>query len=108
LLTDEMKARTVIAGVSPDPVEKFREVIPKVTARSGKEFLVTLLADPRHEAIDRYGLLNEQAAARGRFLPHPTTYVIDRTGVVRWKFTEKDYRVRPANAQILEQLRKLK
>jgi peroxiredoxin len=57
--------------------------------------------------IDRYGLLNAEAAARGRFLPHPTTYVLDKRGVVRWKFTEKDYKVRPTNEVILKELIKL-
>jgi peroxiredoxin len=57
--------------------------------------------------IDLYGLRNEAAAARGRFLPHPTTYVIDRTGRVRWKFTEKNYAVRPTNDLILAELKKL-
>jgi peroxiredoxin len=66
------------------------------------------LSDADHATIDRYGLLNEAAAARGRFLPHPTTYVLDKEGVVRWKFTEVDYKIRPANAAILEQLQKLR
>jgi len=57
--------------------------------------------------IDRYGLLNEQAVTRGRFLPHPTTYVLDKQGIVRWKFTEKDYKIRPTNEAILTELKKL-
>ena len=84
-----------------------RDIIPKVTAKTGADFVITLLSDPNHEIIDRYGLLNESAAARGTFLPHPTTYVIDGTGVVRWKFTEKDYKVRPTNDMILLELKKL-
>ncbi len=56
--------------------------------------------------MDLYGLRNEAAAANGRFIPHPTTYVIDRSGRVTWKFTEKDYRVRPTNEQIRNALRK--
>lgn len=108
LLPATRKKDTVIVGVSPDPVDKIRDVIPKVTSRSGREFEVILLSDADHAVIDRYGILNETAAARGRFLPHPTTYVIDKTGVVRWKFTEKDYKTRPTNRMILEQLDKLR
>jgi peroxiredoxin len=54
--------------------------------------------------IDRYGLLNPD----GKGWPHPTTYVIDTKGVVRWKFTETNYTIRPTNKQILQELRKLK
>lgn len=102
-----MRAGTEIVAVSPDPLEKLGDIVPKVRSRSGGEFLITIVSDAKHEVIDRYGLLNEQAAARGRFLPHPTTYVIDRKGVVQWKFTEKDYKVRPSNEMILKELEKL-
>ena len=66
----------------------------------GRKPEFTLLSDPGHRVIDRYGLLNPS----GRGWPHPTTYVIDRSGVVRWKLTEVNYRIRPTNAMILEAL----
>jgi peroxiredoxin len=53
--------------------------------------------------IDRYGILNPD----GKGWPHPATYVIDRRGVVRWKFIEVDYRKRPTNDQILQVLRQI-
>jgi peroxiredoxin len=59
----------------------------------------TLLSDPDAAVINRYGLFN-QDDPRGRAIPHPTTYVIDRQGVVRWKFTEVDYRIRPENVDV--------
>ena len=98
----------MILGVSPDPLEKLAMMVPKVRTRTDKEFGITLLSDADHKVIDRYGLLNMEAAKRGRFLPHPTTYVIDKSGVVRWKFTEVDYKIRPANEMILRELEKLK
>ena len=60
-----------------------------------------LLSDPGHKVIDRYGLLNPS----GRGLPHPATYVIDKKGIVRWRFVEVDYKVRPTNEQIIEALK---
>jgi len=60
-----------------------------------------LLEDRDHKVIDRYGLLNP----KGKGWPHPATYVIDRQGVVRWKFIEVDYKIRPSNAVILEALK---
>ena len=77
----------------------------KVLAKAPGRLQLTLLSDPDHAVIARYGLLNEPAAAKGRFLPHPATYVIDRAGIVRWKFIEVDYKIRPANEMILEALR---
>ena len=108
LLDDDLRKDTLILAVSPDTVEQMRQAVARVTAKTGKPFAITLLSDPDHAVIDRYGLLNEDAAARARFLPHPTTYVIDREGIVRWKYTEKNYRVRPANQMVLRELRKLR
>jgi peroxiredoxin len=107
LLPEDRKDDTVILGVSPDSLDKNNDVIPKVQAKTNQKFGITLLSDADHKVIDRYGLLNEEAAKRNRFLPHPTTYVIDAGGIVRWKFTEKNYRIRPTNEMILEALKKL-
>ena len=38
--------------------------------------------------------------------PHPTTFVIDTRGIVRWKFIEINYKVRPTNGMILDALSK--
>ena len=67
-------------------------------------FNFPLLSDQDHRVIDRYGLLNDKAQ---RPIPHPTTLVIDRKGIVRWRFTEVDYRVRPSNEDILKQVSKV-
>lgn len=102
-----MRRQTEVVAVAPDPPEKLGDIVPKVKSKTDGKFLITLLSDADHAVIDRYGLLNAQAAERGRFVPHPTTYVIDKRGVVRWKFTEKDYKIRPTNAQILEEVKRL-
>jgi peroxiredoxin len=107
LIPPEHRGDTPIVAVSPDPLEKFKNIIPIVTDRTGRQFLVTLLSDAQLGVIDRYGLRNEEAAKRGMNLPHPTTYVIDKTGRVRWKFTEKNYAVRPTDEMILAELKKL-
>jgi len=69
----------------------------------GVQLDFTFLTDPDAAVIDRYGLFN-QDDAQGRAIPHPTTYVIDMEGVVRWKMTEVNYRIRPENADILREL----
>jgi len=75
----------------------------KISKDDGKPPGFVFLSDPGHRVIDRYGLLNPD----GRGWPHPTTLVIDRRGVVRWKLVEVDYKVRPSNEQILEALGRL-
>ncbi len=96
---------TQIVAVSPDPVDQFKKMGAIVLGRTGREFAGVLLSDSDHRVIDRYGLRNEDW--EGDVVPHPTTYVIDPAGKVRWKFTEKNFAVRPSNDMILGELKKL-
>jgi peroxiredoxin len=73
-------------------------------AKDGTTPNIVSLSDPGHRVIDRYGIWNPA----GKGWPHPTTLVIDHQGIVRWKFVEVDYRVRPKNEQILEALVRLR
>ena len=98
---------TVIVGVAPDALEDIAKMIPKVEAETNGKFAITLLSDAEHQVIDRYGLLNERTVGRARQLPHPTTYVIDKTQSIRWKFTEVDFKIRPTNEMILTEISKL-
>ncbi len=79
-------------------------MVDRIVKEGGPRPGYTFLSDPGHRVIDRYGLYNPE----GRGWPHPTVYVIDRAGVVRWKFTEVNYRVRPTNEMILEALARLR
>ncbi len=65
-------------------------------------FNFPLLSDADHRVIDRYGLFNDQSK---RAVPHPATYLIDRKGVVRWKYIEVDYKKRPSNEDLLAQVK---
>jgi peroxiredoxin len=82
-------------------------MVPKVQSVTHGEFLVQLFSDADHSVTDRYGLRNPNAVKRGWYVPHPTTYVLDAKGIVRWKFTEKDYTIRPTNEMILRELTRL-
>ena len=73
-----------------------------------------LLADPDHGVIDRYGQLNQERFKHssnpdpaGYIVPHPAVFVIDRQGIVTWKFTDTDASVRASNEQVLEALKEL-
>jgi len=102
LLDEQLRDKVEILAVSVDPRDKAVFLRDKLKDQPGFNF--PLLSDADHQVIDRYGLLNEQAK---RPMPHPATYVIDRKGVVRWKFVEVDYKVRPSNEDVLAQVKKV-
>lgn len=62
-----------------------------------------LLADVDSAVIRAFGILNESIPKDGPFygVPHPGTYVVDRTGAVRSKHFERDYRERFTGGGIL-------
>lgn len=74
----------------------------KIKGQAGADF--AMLSDPDHKVIDRYGLLNDKAR---RPIPHPATYIIDRKGIVRWRFVEVDYTKRPSNEDLLKEIEKV-
>lgn len=78
-------------------------MIDGVAEDDGRTLDFPLLSDPDHAVIARYGLLNQEDP-RARPIPHPTVFVIDREGIVRWKFIEINYKIRPTNQDILSAL----
>jgi peroxiredoxin len=93
---------TIVLAVTVDSKENIGKISGKI-AEDGTHPGMLLLSDPEHTVIDRYGILNPDSNG----LPHPATYVIDKEGIVRWKFLEVDYRIRPTNEQVLEALKEL-
>lgn len=91
---------TEILAVSVDEKEEQQMMIDRVAEEDGMLIEFQLLADPDHAVIDRYGVFNPDGAPT-QPIPHPTTLVIDKQGVVRWKFIEVDFRIRPSNEDIL-------
>lgn len=106
LLPDDLADETEIVTISVDDSEGMQLMIDRVADDDGVEPDFIMLSDPDHRVIDRYGLFNPDAPPN-RPLPHPATYVIDKEGVVRYRFVEVDYRVRPTNEDILEVLKAL-
>lgn len=102
MLNEQFRDGVEILAVSVDPQDKAQFLRDKLKDQPGFNF--PLLSDADHRVIDRYGLLNEQAR---RPVPHPATYVLDRQGVVRWKFIEVDYKLRPSNDDVLAQVKKI-
>ncbi|MBI4503604.1 MAG: redoxin domain-containing protein [Gemmatimonadetes bacterium] len=104
-MSDEQKRNTELLVVSIDPKPDLQKMADKISREDGRKPDFPFLSDPGHRVIDRYGLLNLDDP---RGIPHPTTYVIDRRGIVRWKFTEVNYKVRPTNEMILHALEGLR
>lgn len=95
-----------VLGVSIDTHEQTQDLLKDLGKRpnGAPSTAFPLLEDQGHRVIDRYGILNPE----GRGWPHPATYVIDKAGIVQWRFVETDYRVRPPNDAILDVLKSLR
>jgi len=91
---------TEILALSIDPPEDLQRMVTRIS-QDGAMPAFPFLSDPGHRVIARYGLLNPD---NPRNIPHPTTFVIDKAGVVRWKFIEIDYKIRPTNQMVMEAL----
>lgn len=65
-----------------------------------------LLADTGLKVIGRYGLLNPEPYKEW-IVPHPAVFVIDQKGRIRWRFSNKNARIRPQNEDILTVLKEL-
>lgn len=78
-------------------------MVDRVTQEAGGAPGFPLLGDPDFSVINRYGVLNPEPF-NGRTVPHPAVYVIDRSGMVTWKFLNTDARIRAQHEDILEAL----
>jgi alkyl hydroperoxide reductase subunit AhpC len=104
LLNKTGREQTQILAISIDSHADSKKLRQRLQAAQKVGQTFPMLEDMNHKVIDRYGLLNPD----GKGWPHPTTYVIDKKGIVRWKFTETNQSIRPSNKQIQQELRKLK
>ena len=103
LLTKAQKDKVQILTVSTDNHEESKKFTETLRKRFDGEFDFPLLEDKDHKVIDRYGILNPD----GKGWPHPSTYVIDPKGMLRWTFIETDPSKRPTNKQIQQEIRKI-
>lgn len=102
-MTEEQEETTQIVALSVDSVEDLQKMVDRISADDSIAPRFPFLTDPGHRVIDRYGLFNPDDP-NGRQITHPATYIIDRSGVVRWSHVEVDYSVRPTNEDILAAL----
>jgi len=75
------------------------ETLRKVAAKMGLTF--RLLSDEGSHTIDAYGIRNHEATGRADGIPHPATFVLDGTGVVRAKLMHDSFTTRPQVEEFL-------
>lgn len=105
-MTEQQRDNSQILAVSVDNAEYLQKMIDRIEMEDGIVPDFPLLSDPDHQVIDRYGLFNPHER-RGRPVPYPATYMIDKQGRVRWKVIEINYRVRRSNEDIQRVLAEL-
>jgi thioredoxin-dependent peroxiredoxin len=84
-----------VVGVSPDEEKKHKKFESKYSLP------FTLIADPKHSIIDKYGVWGEkQLYGRNYMGLHRTTFLIDEKGMIKKIF------LRPRNKQHAEEILK--
>lgn len=61
-----------------------------------------VLSDPEHKVIEAYDVYDPQGK-----ISRAAVFIVDKKGVVRWVNVSEDYKVRPLNAVLLDELKKL-
>ena len=89
-------------AISVDTPEESRNLCRK----AGYTF--TFLSDPKLEAITRYDLVHKGQGENGRDISRPAEFLIDSSGVVRWRLLTENYWVRARPEQILEAAKMLR
>ena len=85
-----------------DTPEESRDLAAKA------HYTFSLLSDRDTAVIRRYDLLHKGAGVTGHDIARPAEFLIDRTGVVRWRNLTEDLRVRARPEQMLAAARELK
>lgn len=89
-------ANTVVLPISVDSVPTLKEFKAK------ERMAVDMLSDFKRDVSRRYGTLLED-----KFFSNRAYVLVDRNGVVRWRFMEDTPGTRRENSELLQQLRAL-
>ena len=65
-------------------------------------YTYTFLSDPNAEVIRRYDLLHRGAGVEGKDIARPAEFLVDASGVVRWRNLTEDLRVRATSIDVLK------
>ncbi len=98
-ISDQFEAMDItVVAMTYDSVE----MLKTVEEDQGIEF--TLLHDEGITHVNALGILNEdyEPDSRAYGVPHPGIFLLSPDGVIRFKFAEESYRIRPDFADVLE------
>ena len=114
---DLLKLGFRIVAASMDRPEKLRATLQK------NDLTYTLLSDAKANGVRAFGLawvadektrvrmkkfgidLEERSGETHHILPVPGVFLIDGTGVIRFRYTNPDYKTRPPTSDILREAR---
>ncbi len=65
-------------------------------------YTYTFLSDPKAEVIRRYDLLHRGGGIDGKDIARPAEFLIDASGVVRWRNLTEDFRERATPHELLK------
>ena len=65
-------------------------------------YTYTFLSDPEAEVIRHYDLLHPAAGIGGKDIARPAEFLVDASGVVRWRNLTEDLRVRAIPEDVLK------
>ena len=66
-------------------------------------YTYTFLSDPKAEVIGRYDLLHQKGSPDGKDIARPAEFLVDASGVVRWRNLTEDIRIRATPKDILKE-----
>ena len=89
-------------AISVDAPEVSRDLCQK------EGYTFTFLSDPNVEAIRRYDLVHAGQGINGQDIARPAEFLIDSSGIVRWRMLTENYWVRARPEQILEAAKALR
>jgi peroxiredoxin len=95
-----------VVALSADDQQHLRDGLPNAAAL-GLTF--PTLSDPQRRVIHAYGLLNPSdvlVPSEGG-LAYPSTYILDKNGVVRWRYIGTDLADRPDIDLVMQQFSKV-
>ena len=84
-------------GISVDKPEETRK---HMIQDAGYSF--TFLSDPKLEVIGRYDLVHAEELASGKDISRPAEFLIDPSGVVRWRMVTENFFVIARPEQVLQ------
>jgi peroxiredoxin len=65
-------------------------------------YTYTFLSDPQAEIIRRYDLLHRGGGEGGKDIARPAEFLVDASGVVRWRNLTEDFRERATPQDLLK------